>query len=708
MPQLPDDPASGASTGQQSSTTRVVRGGCPHDCPDTCAWQVTVTDGVAVSLVGDPAHPFTRGGLCAKVNHYLERVYSPERVLYPLRRVGLKGSGTFERISWDEALSAITSRWRAIIAADGPTAILPYSYMGTQGVIQGDGMGARFFARLGATRLHRTICGATAGSGVAATIGSGTAMLPEDLPHSRFIILWGTNPIVTNLHLWPFVRQAQARGATVVVIDPLKTRTAAAADWHIRPLPGTDAALALGLMHIIVAEQLYDADYVAQHSVGFDPLRERLAAYPPDRVAALTGLPAEEIVRLARAYATTRPSTIRMLIGMEHRAHGAMTYRTIACLPALVGAWRERGGGLLNNTGRLHAAALNMAGVEMPELEDPTVRAINMVQLGQALTDATLAPPIRALMVYASNPAATAPNQQRVLAGLRREDLFTVVHEQFLTDTARYADYVLPATTQAEHLDLMWSWGHPYVTLNQPAVAPLGEAVPNSELFRRLAAGMGLTEPYMCTSDDELVRTALASDHPYLQGITMERLVRDGWAKLNLPEDWRPFANGNFGTLSGKCEFYSASLEARGIDPLPAYVPARESPAGDAALAARFPLQLLTAKSALHFLNSSYANLPRHLRAEGEPLLDMHPDDARPRGIADGDVGRIYNDRGTVALRVRVGDWVRPGVVAMPSGWWAALSPGGASANTLTADGLSDFGGGGDFHDTLVEVARTG
>jgi anaerobic selenocysteine-containing dehydrogenase len=684
----------------------IVRGACPHDCPDTCAWQVTVENGVAIKLVGAPEHPFTRGGLCAKINHYLDRVYSAERVLYPLRRVGPKGTAAFERISWDAALEELTGRWQQIIASDGPTAVLPYSYMGTQGLLQGGALDGRFFARLGATRLVRAICGSAGGTGEAVTIGDATPMLPEDIIHSRLIMLWGTNTIVTNLHLWPFIRQAQEQGATVVVIDPLKTRTAAAADWHIRPLPGTDAALALGMMHIIVAEQLYDADYVAQHTLGFDELCKRIAEYPPERVAALTGLPVEEIVRLARAYATTRPAAIRVLVGMEHHAQGAMTFRAIACLPGLVGAWRERGGGLLHFTAGLHFAALNGAALWMPELEDSTIRSVNMVQLGQALIDTSLTPPIRALMVYNSNPAATAPNQQPVLKGLRREDLFTVVHEQFLTDTARYADYVLPATTQVEHLDLMWSWGHPYITLNQPAITPCGEAVPNTELFRRLAARMGFQEPYLYTSDEELVRTALASDHPYLAGITFEQLLQDGWARLKIPEDWRPFAEGGFPTPSGKCEFYSEGLLDQGIDPLPAYTPAQESPAGDPVLAARFPLLLITAKSALHFLNSSYANLPHHLNAEREPLLDMHPDDAATRGITNGDWVRVHNDRGSIEIRVRLGDRVRSGVVAMPSGWWASRSPGGASANMLTSDGLSDLGGGGDFHDTLVEVAR--
>jgi anaerobic selenocysteine-containing dehydrogenase len=559
----------------------LVRGACPHDCPDTCAWHVSVDNGVAVRLVGDPDHPFTRGGLCAKVNHYLDRVYSPDRVLHPLKRVGPKGEGRFARVSWDEALDAIAARVHEILATEGPTAILPFSWMGTQGLLNWASLDRRFFARLGATRLVRNVCGPCGRSGIAATQGAATGMLPQDIVHSRFIILWGTNTVVTNLHLWPFVRQAKANGATVVVIDPVTTRTARAADWHVQPLPGTDAALALGMMHSIVAEGLHDADYVARHAVGFDQLQGRLDDYSPARVAELTGLTEEEIVGLARAYATTQPAAIRMLVGMEHRAHGAMAYRAIACLPAVVGAWRELGGGLLYMTAEPHFTALNAGAVTMPELEDPTVRSVNWVQLGQALTDASLTPPIRALIVYNSNPAATAPNQQLVLEGLRRENLFTVVHEQFLTDTANLADYVLPATTQVEQLDLMWSWGHTILALNRPAIAPQGEAVPNTELFRRLAARLEIDEPYLQTADEELVRTALTSDHPYLAGITFERLWSEGWAPLNLPEDWRPFADGGFPTPSGKCEFFSEALAAEGFDPLPAYEPARESATGD-------------------------------------------------------------------------------------------------------------------------------
>ena len=669
---------------------------------------MTVEDGRAVKLAGDAVHPFTHGGLCAKVNHYLDRVYGEERLLYPLRRTGPKGEGRFERVSWEEALGEIAGRLRQIVAEDGGQAVLPYSYMGTQGLVQGQSIDRRFFARLGATRLERAICASTGSSGAAVTMGTNQGILPEDIAHARFIVLWGTNTVVTNLHLWRFVRQAKEAGATVVVIDPVKTRTAEAADWHVRPLPGTDAALALGMMHVIVAEGLHDADYVERYTTGFDRLCERLRDYPPERAAELTGLAAEEIVRLARAYAAGSPSLIRTLVGMEHRAHGGMAFRTISCLPALTGAWRQRGGGLLFLTAGLHFEALNAEALGMPELEDESIRTVNMVQVGRALTDSTLKPPIRALLVHSSNPAAIAPNQNLVLEGLRREDLFTVVHEQVLTDTARHADYVLPATTQVEHLDLVFSWGHEYLTLNLPAIEPVGEAIPNTELFRRLARAMGFTEAYFEDTDLDLVQLALASGHPHLEGITFESLLRDGWARLKVPEGWTPYAEGGFPTPSGRAEFYSERVARSGEDPLPGFEPSPESSAGNPALAARYPLALVTGKSALHFLNSSYSGLERHRKAEVEPKLDLSEVDAAARGVADGEMVRVHNDRGSVSVRARVGDRVRPGVCAMPSGWWASLSPGGSSANALTRDGLADLGGGGDFHDTLVEVSPAG
>jgi anaerobic selenocysteine-containing dehydrogenase len=672
-----------------------VRGVCPHDCPDRCGWVVTVRDRAATMLAGAKEHPDTRGALCAKVDHFLDRVYAPDRVLHPLRRVGPKGSGSFERVSWDRAVGDIATRLRAIIDRHGPTAILPYSFAGTQGLLQANGMGRRFFSRLGASRLGRTICGTTASAGVEATIGVTPGMLASDLAFSRFIVLWGTNTIVTNLHLWPVVREARKKGAKVVVIDPLLTRTAEAADWHVRPMPGSDAALALGMMHVIVADGLHDADYLAKHTVGFDALRARLDEYTPERVAEWTGLDVATITELARAYAATRPAAIRVLVGMEHHPAGEMTFRAVSCLPAIVGAWRERGGGLVHHPMSLFGRALKNP--QMPELESPATRSLNMVHLGRALNDPTLTPPIAALFVYASNPAVTTPNQALVLRGLAREDLFTVVHDQFMTDTARFADYVLPATTQLEHWDLLGSWGHTFLSLNRPAIAPLGEARPTTEVFRRLAEALAIDEPYLRQSDEEMIRDALASGHPYLEGITFERLRAEAWAPLSLPEPWMPFANGRYDTPSGKCELYSARLEADGIDPLPAYVPPPPS-------SPRFPLVLLTPKTAVHFLNSSYSHLPHHRRAQGELWLDLHVADAEPRGIADGALVRLVSEHGALEVRARVGDRVRPGVVAVPSGGWASLGRGGASVNVLTGDSLTMWSGGPVLHGTRVEA----
>ena len=685
----------------------VVRGACHHDCPDTCAWLVTVANGKVVRFEGDPHHPLTRGELCPRMSGYPDDVtFNPDRILHPLRRTGKKGEGRFERVSWDVALGEVADRLKKIVAEHGPTAVLPYSYAGTEGLVQMDALSSRFFARLGASRLERNVCGSAGYEGVAATIGTGLGMLPQDAAWSRLVVVWGANPAVTNAHGWPFVLEAKKKGARLVVIDPLRSRTAEQADWHVRPRPGTDAALALGMMHVIVRDSLHDADYVERYTLGFDRLKPRLAEYPPERVARITGLPASEIEELGRAYATTRPAAIRTLIGMEHHANGAMAFRTIACLPALIGAWRERGGGLLHLTFNLFDGVLNRTDFDVADrIEDKTIRSINMVQIGRALTDPKLDPPLRALVVYNSNPAVIAPSQNLVLEGLRREDLLTVVVEQLLTDTARFADYVFPATSQLEHLDLLTSWGQDFLSLNQPAVPPRGEAVPNSEFFRRLSRRMGFSEPYLYESDEELVKTLLRSQHAYLGGVTYEQLRERGWVRLALPEPWLPFAKGGFPTPSGKCEFFSKSLEARGVDPLPAHVPlpddARQQPR-----ARTFPLALLTSKSTLHFNNSSHGGEPRQRKAEGEPRLQIHAEDATPRNIRDGDPVRAFNDRGSVRMRARVGDGTRPGVVSLPHGFWPSLLPGGSSGNALTPDGLSDLGGGGDFLDARVEVER--
>ncbi len=676
-----------------------IKGACPHDCPDTCAWIVEVEDGRARKVVGDPAHPFTQGALCSKLKRYPERVYSADRVLYPLRRVGRKGAGEFERVSWDIALHGIVARLQSTLATHGPLAVLPYSFAGTIGLLQRYA-GEPFFARLGATGLIRDICGTVAYSGVASTIGLVDGVMPEDLMHSRHIIIWGTNTVATNIHLWSSViRHAREAGARVVAVDPIRTATARQADQHIQLRPGTDAALALGMMHVIVRDKLHDPAFIDAHTVGFDALCERLVEYPPARAAEITGVPADGIEALAHAYATTRPSVLRLGVGMERHANGGMMLRTIACLPGLINAWAERGGGICQFTASLFRGALNYNAVLPPKDLRAPARNVHMGQLGRALTSNAMTPPITWLMVYNSNPLVTAPHQNLVRAGLAREDLFTVVHEQFMTDTARYADFVLPATTQLEHLELMPSWAQPYLALNEPAIVPLGEAIPNTELFRRLARAMGFDEPYLLQSDEDMLHGLLNSNSKFLSGITYERLRRDGWAKLNLPDRWQPLAQGQFPTASGKLEFYSASLARRGLDPLPAHVAVTHGPQ-----AATFPLTLMSAKHT-HFLNSEYVNLRHAGTVNHQPALLMNPADAAPRGIVDGAPVKIFNPQGTVSVSVTVSDETPVGTVFLPFNWWPNTTLNGASANALTPDGVSDLGLGSDAFDARVEVA---
>jgi len=678
-----------------------VLGTCHHDCPDSCGWVVTVEDGVATRLRGNPAHPFSQGELCPKVNHFLDRVYSPDRVTEPLKRVGPKGEGRFEPIGWDEALALAAARLHAVIDQHGGEAVYPWWDAGNQSMLACGGLSNRFFDRIGSSLMTGALCGETAKYGTASTTGTGQGMDPMDLRHSRYIILWGTNTRMTNRHLWPFIEEARAAGATVVVIDPVRTITAEAADWFIQPLPGTDAALALGMMHVLVRDGLVDDDYVERHTSGYTELRGRLAEWPPERAAAVCGLDAGDIERLARAYGTTRPAAIRMLIGAEHREHGAMIFRTVSCLPLLVGAWRDLGGGFCRSVGTWASGTVDALAVAGPSLHHGgRRREINMSHLGRALTDPAMDPPIHALVVWNGNPLVSVPNTELIRQGLARDDLFTIVHEQFLTDTARYADLVLPATTQIEQRDLMPAWGHLYLGWNEAAIAPVGGSVANTELFRRLSAAMGFTEPELFTTDDELLDAALHRLDP----VDRESLERDGFVRLPLPVDLRPFAAGGFPTADGRARFFSADLAAAGHDPLPTYVAPREGPGGDPHLTSRFPLVMLTTKSQTRFLNSSYSHLPKHGPPEGRPVLDIDPLDASARGIGDGDEVRIWNDRASLTMPVRVTDRVRPGVVSMPFGWWMHQHADGSVANSLTNDTLADWGGGVAFHDTLVQV----
>jgi anaerobic selenocysteine-containing dehydrogenase len=707
-----------------ASAQKTVLAACPHDCPDTCSMIVTVENDRVVKVRGNPDHPFTDGRLCVKVNHYEERVHHPDRVLYPMKRSGPKGSGEFTRISWPAALEEIAQRWKDIVQRHGATAILPYSYLGTEGILNGLNVGDAFFNRLGATISERTFCDSAACTGYMMTVGPTPGTDPESFVHSRYIILWACNTLSTNLHHWPFIAEAQKRGAKVVVVDPVKTRTARQADWHIPIKPGTDGALAMGMIHVIAAEGLIDRDYVERYTVGYAELAQRAQQFPPEQVAGITGIPAEDIRKLAREYARTRPSVIRIGVAVERHSGGGQAVRALTCLPALVGAWRDVGGGILQLP--IWAFPVKWDGLMRPEWITSGTRVLNQWKLGAALTgELALNPPIQSLFVYNANPMVVAPEQEKILRGLARDDLFTVVSEHFITDTARYADIVLPATTQMEQYEVMFSWGHFYLSLNQPAISPRGEAVSNTELFRRLAAVMDFDDVFFKRSDQQMAAEALDWSSPALAGITMEQLERDGYARLKVgtPDTYAPHARGNFPTPSGRVEL-KASMAAGGnfvlplfrqgsnefqdgspVDPIPSYIPPVESSDTNKALAAQYPLNILTPKNHA-FLNSGYANIARQLGHAGEQYVMMHPADARARGIAEGEVVEVFNDRGRFQAEAQVTDEVRPGVVVSPLGYWASVSPAGRSANVVNASRYADLGRGPTFSDTLVEVRR--
>lgn len=689
---------------QTDLDVRVVKGACPHDCPDTCALETTVQNGVAIKVSGQKDHPWTDGALCTKVSRYLDRTYAPDRVVCPHKRVGGKGpgKGTWERISWDEAVTTIAAKFHQIIASPtGPEGICPYSYAGTMGLLNFAGMDRRFFYHLGASLLDRTLCSSAGKVGIKLTLGGGVGMDPERVNDARLILIWGSNPITSNLHYWSRVQEAKRQGARVVVIDPYRSLTAEKGTDHIAVRPGSDAALALAMMHVIINEGLHDADYVANHTVGFDQLVERVQQYPPARAAEICGIPAATITRLARDYATTRPSAIRVNYGLQRHRGGGAAVRAITCLPALVGAWRDAAGGVLLSTGDFYG--MNTAALERQDLlAGRRPRTINTSSIGDALLEAD--PPIKALYVYNSNPVCVAPDSEKVIAGFSRPDLFTVVHDVFFTDSADYADIFLPATTQLECLDIHKSYGHLYVLLNQPAIAPVGEALPNTEVFRRIAKAMGLTEPALFEDDETLIRQTLQTTHPRMAGITYEGLQEHGWQRLNVPAIYTPFAEGGFPTPSGKCEFYSDTAKGMGLDPLPTFTPPVESVQSAPERAKTYPLAIISPPQR-HLLNSSFANLPLFLDAEKEPHLDIHPEDAAPRGITEGAWLRVFNDRGAFGARARVTEKARPGCVVAVSLWWRKLTPDGTNANQVTSQRLADMGNAATFYDALVDVA---
>jgi anaerobic selenocysteine-containing dehydrogenase len=671
------------------------------DCPDTCGWTVTVEDGRAVKLAGDPAHPFTRGVLCTKLNGYLDYARAPDRLLHPLRRSGPKGSGDFVRISWDDALDEIAGRLTAIIRELGAEAIWPYTGTGSMGLLQGVyGAGRRLWNVLGTSQHRVTICTIAGGVGTGYTLGDNrVGMDPESLRLSRLIVLWGSNTLSTNHHLWRSIATARASGAHLAVIDPVRTRTAEAADTYLAPTPGTDAALALGLLHVVLAEGAEDREFLERHTLGWEPFRRRILEYPPARVADICGLPVAAVEQLGRRLAHTRPTGIRLTMGLQRHGGGGMAVRTISCIPGVTGDWRHPGGGAGYDTRGFFG--VDWAALGRDDLRRPGTRALSMTRLGEGLLE-TRDPPVKALVVNGANPVASAPHQTRLRRGLAREDLFTVVVDHVRTDTTDYADLVLPTTTQLEHADLLISYGHLYLAWNEPAVAAPGECLSSTEIVRRLARRLGLDVPCLQDGDEEMARQALASGHPSLRGITLERLKERGWMRLAYPEPFVPFACG-FPTPSGRLEFLSERMVQDGLDPLAGYTPPYEAAQRGTPLAERYPLALI-AGAEHYFLNSVFAGVPAQTRRAGPLVVRLHPDDAAARGLRPGQPVRVFNDRGAFRATVEVTDRVRPGVAATTKGRWPRLVEGAATVNATVDERDSDMGGGAVFHDNRVEV----
>ena len=686
---------------ERPTGSRTVHGVCHHDCPDTCGWVVETDDkGVAVRMRGDEDHPFSAGELCPKVNRFLDRVYHPDRILTPLRRVGAKGSGEFEPVTWEVALRDVGEHLTDLVNTHGGECVLPFSDAGNQSVLSLHGISSRFFNHIGASRLLRNICGPTVGAGLSMTNGNGKSLDPMEIEHSRLIVLWGTNTRLTNRHLWPTIEKARAAGARLVVIDPVKTITADAADgdddYFLQPLPGTDIALMLAVMHIIIRDDLVDDEWMSEHTLGFDELSTHVATRTPEWAAAITGLSVADIERFAHDYATIGPAVIRTLVGAEHHENGGMFFRTIACLPALIGAWKHRGGGIARSVGMWQDSMIDETALTRPDLlAGRTPRTLNMSRLGEILTDTD--PPVRAIIMWNVNPLVSVPNAELIKRGMVRDDLLTIVHEQFMTDTAKYADYVFPATTQIESADITPSWGHLYLGWNEPAIDPLGESVSNPEFFRRLSAAMGLTEPSLFDDDLTMLRDILVN-------VDLDELRTQHRVRVPYPEDGRPFGTGGFATRSGRVEFVSEQLEAMGQPRLPDFIAPQEGPGGP--LHNRFPLQLMTSKRHLRFLNSGYSHMDTHGGAEEGPFIEIDEHDAVARSLSEGDRVRVFNDRGSLELPVRISSRVRPGVVVVPWGWWEQHHRDGSVANSLTSDTLTDWGGGVAFYDTLVEVSR--
>lgn len=681
--------------------TRTVLGTCHHDCPDSCGWEVTVEDGRATKIRGNAKHPYSLGELCPKVNRILDRVYSRDRILTPLIRTGAKGSAEFRRATWDEALQLVADRVGHAVNTWGGESVLPWGDAGTQGALMRSSLDRRFFARVGASIQSDSLCGDAAKIATKSALGSSLTCDPMEIRHAQLIILWATNTRLTNRHLWPFIEEARKNGAKVIVIDPIRTITAEAADQFIQPVQGTDVALMLAMMHVLIRDNLVDHDYIANHTNGFDALAQHVATWTPERAAQICKVDATTIEQLARDYGTTRPTFIRTMIGAEHHENGAQFFRTIVCLPSLTGAWKHKGGGYSRSVGSYTGLFTDDEWFEpSPALSATTRREISMNRLGWALTTDELDPPVKALFVFNGNPVGSVPESALIMKGLQRDDLFTVLSEQFMTDTARFADVIFPACTQLEQDDVVPAWGHLYLGYNHKAIEPLGESVSNTELWRRLAAAMGFTEPELFESDESLIAH-------YLADIDAELLRTNAVVRLPLPKDLQPYANGDFGFPSGKHEFAHAALEEAGHGLLPEYRPVTESAHGRANT--KYPLALMSPKTHQRFLNTSYSHLDAHATPEGEMYCELTQVDAAARGIADGDIVQVFNDRGSLEVVARVPDQPRTllGTVLIPYGWTWSRTRDHQTVNVLTSDAPTDWGGGVAFFDTLVDVRKT-
>ena len=693
-------------------------GGCPHDCPDTCSMVFTVKEDKLISVTGNPDHPMTRGGLCVKLKDYEKRHYHPDRLLYPMKRTGPKGSKQFTRITWDEALDTIVERWQALIAEHGPRALLPASYLGNQGLVHGLNGGDAFFNRLGATVCERTFCGEGSCTAWLLTVGPTAGVDPESFIHSKYIVIWACNSVSTNLHHWHIVKEAQKKGAKVVVIDSYASKTAKEADWHLAPKPGTDGALAMAMMNVIISEGLVDQDYVDNYTVGYKELAERAATCTPEWAEKITGIPADDIRKLAREYATTPPAAIRLGVALERNYGGSQAIRAVTCLPALIGAWRHVGGGALQFPVWEHPYRFDV--ISRPDLIPEGTPVVNILQLGRALLgELDLETPIKSLMVWNTNPVTQSPETDKIVKGLQREDLFTIVADHFISDTAAYADLVLPAAMGAEMEDMILSWGHLYLTYNTKCIEPPGEALPNNEIFRRLAKRLGFEEDNFKWSDSECLENYVAWDSPACEGIDLDHLREHGFAhlKVGTKDDRAPHKQGNFPTPTGKCMFYVEGAKnfvagpfrqmyegfqpLEDLDPLPGYVPNRESVDTNPALAAKYPLNIISPKS--HgFLNSCYANITDKIKGQGEQFVMIHPADADMRGIQEGAKVRVFNDRGAFEGDARITKDVNPGIVVATLGYWRQLNNG--TVNCISSAEFGDMGHSTTFSDNLVQV----